>query len=150
MHCVILNYMKIGDHVKTNANDFGQIIGKSPLAGYDWTVEFDSGYYFSYQERELTVVYQAGELAEKSLSKSLSMKNYSEDSDSHIDSVAAFYQEIADEAKQAKAKLIYSVLMGQDFADWHNGRFQDHVVGTDIPKVTKDDVLEDIKKLFKL
>lgn len=47
-------------------------------------------------------------------------------------------------------EIILEAIQGQKFADWYNtGRFDDYITGQE-PKITKEEILKDIVKIFKL
>ena len=46
------------------------------------------------------------------------------------------------------AERIYETLSRQTFADWYDGRFDDHIGDSLGP--SKEDILKDIKHLFRL
>jgi len=64
--------------------------------------------------------------------------------------------EHVDEIRQIVAKRIYDVLMRQDFADWHNGKFEAYVTGEleqelEVAHSTVETIIKrDIYNLFDL
>lgn len=52
--------------------------------------------------------------------------------------------------KQTIAEIILDGLEKQTFADWYNKGHFDAYISGDIPPISKEVVIADIKKLFKL
>lgn len=49
------------------------------------------------------------------------------------------------------ALSIYRVLMSQDFDDWYDNEFKDHVTGNgDDEELTQERILQDIAQMFRV
>ncbi len=52
--------------------------------------------------------------------------------------------------KNVTAEDILNTLEKQRFADWYNnGRFDSYICG-DLPKISKEEILDDVKKMFNI
>jgi hypothetical protein len=55
-----------------------------------------------------------------------------------------------EEVANKTAMEILNTLEGQRFADWYNtGKF-DHFIRDDLPTITQEEIIKDIKRLFRL
>jgi hypothetical protein len=55
-----------------------------------------------------------------------------------------------EEITNKNAMEILNALEGRRFADWYNtGKFNAYISG-ELPQVTKEEIIEDIKRLFRL
>ena len=49
-----------------------------------------------------------------------------------------------DQQNEQAAKNLYNIIMGQEFCDWYEGDFQDHVIG-EVNCKSRDEVIQDLK-----
>ena len=52
--------------------------------------------------------------------------------------------------KRITAEDLYEVIKTQTFEEWHNKRFENHISGWGNPSPTKEEILQDIRKMFKV
>jgi len=57
-------------------------------------------------------------------------------------------EQIVKKAEDSIAKKVYNIITGQDFADWYEGEFMNHITGEEGAK-TRAQIMERIEQFLK-